>query len=418
LGPPAEPTDAYGAARPEWYYLFLFQLLKHAPTEFIGAIVIPGAVMGFLFAMPLLANVTYLHVMNVAVLVVIVGTAGYLTYEAVYHDSYASLDIPEPDNVQARLLHIERVNASEDFQRAQHLAELEAERAVELVRYYGVPKEGVTVSLMRNDPEIQGPRLFERNCASCHSYTDEASNLHLAGPRPPRDEEGNLIEEPEPFGAPNLGRFASKDWVLGMLKPETIVSDDYFGRTIHGQLEDGSWKSGGMVEFVHDSLADAEPAQLEAVAAAVAAQANLTYEELNPDEVERGQEAMMDLGCFDCHKLGEEGYLGAAPDLTGYGSVEWIKGIIANPDHERFYEASGNDRMPAFAKSDDEQSNLLSDHDLNMLARWIRGDDRQLGDADTEPSAARESDPEPANEAGDDADENASAEDADSESTE
>src|SRR5688572_10266581 len=44
LGPPAEPTESYGAARPEWYFLFLFQLLKFfkAEYEFVGAIVVPG----------------------------------------------------------------------------------------------------------------------------------------------------------------------------------------------------------------------------------------------------------------------------------------------------------------------------------------------------------------------------------------
>ena len=65
LGAPADPAEAYSAARPEWYYLFLFQLLKYFPgkAEIIGAIVIPGAVMTLLAIMPvrvaaLLAAVT------------------------------------------------------------------------------------------------------------------------------------------------------------------------------------------------------------------------------------------------------------------------------------------------------------------------------------------------------------------------
>ncbi|HUG93261.1 MAG TPA: cytochrome b N-terminal domain-containing protein, partial [Planctomycetaceae bacterium] len=46
LGAPADPYDEYSAARPEWYFLFLFEFLKYFPgeTEVIGAIVIPGAV--------------------------------------------------------------------------------------------------------------------------------------------------------------------------------------------------------------------------------------------------------------------------------------------------------------------------------------------------------------------------------------
>ncbi|HWN95226.1 MAG TPA: menaquinol-cytochrome C reductase, partial [Methylomirabilota bacterium] len=40
LGAPADPSEPYSAARPEWYFLFLFQFLKYFPghTEIIGAI--------------------------------------------------------------------------------------------------------------------------------------------------------------------------------------------------------------------------------------------------------------------------------------------------------------------------------------------------------------------------------------------
>ena len=393
LGPPAEPTEAYGAARPEWYYLFLFQLLKHAPTEFIGAIVIPGAVMGFLFILPILGRVSYGHVMNVAVLFVLVGCAGYLTYEAISHDGYADSGAVEPTDKNERLLHLERMKGSEDFLLAQRLAELEAERAVELVQFYGIPKQGAAVSIIKNDPEIQGPRIFMKKCASCHSYTDDRGtedthdDLVIPGPRPPRNADGLPIENPEPYGAPDLGRFASQEWIMGMLTPEEIVSDKYFGRTAHGiQDEDGAWKSSGMVEFVHDNLADLsdeEKASLADAAAALAAQAALVDETIDPQQVERGMTALSDFGCIDCHKLGDEGDLGVAPDLTGYGSAEWLDAFIANPSHERFYfaeagEAAGNDRMPAFAESDDESKNKLSNHERRMLVRWIRGDDRQL----------------------------------------
>ena len=34
LGAPADPVEEYSAARPEWYFLFLFQLLKKFKSEF------------------------------------------------------------------------------------------------------------------------------------------------------------------------------------------------------------------------------------------------------------------------------------------------------------------------------------------------------------------------------------------------
>ena len=58
LGAPADPAEQYSAARPEWYYLFLFQLLKYFPgsAEIIGAIVIPGVVMTISFLMPFIGR--------------------------------------------------------------------------------------------------------------------------------------------------------------------------------------------------------------------------------------------------------------------------------------------------------------------------------------------------------------------------
>lgn len=54
LGAPADPSNQYSAARPEWYFLFLFQFLKlfegwGEQGELLGAIVIPGLVMGGFF---------------------------------------------------------------------------------------------------------------------------------------------------------------------------------------------------------------------------------------------------------------------------------------------------------------------------------------------------------------------------------
>ncbi len=52
----ANPADANYIPRPEWYFLSLFQLLKYfpGPLEPIATVVIPGAVFGFLFALPFL----------------------------------------------------------------------------------------------------------------------------------------------------------------------------------------------------------------------------------------------------------------------------------------------------------------------------------------------------------------------------
>ena len=76
--------------------------------------------------------------------------------------------------------------------------------------------------------------------------------------------------------------------------------------------------------------------------------------------------------CTDCHKFRGKGNLGNGPELTGYGSRQWLMGIISDPAHRRFY-GSKNDRMPAYAAAADPAKNLLSDEELGILADWLRG---------------------------------------------
>src|SRR5437762_9425962 len=55
LDAPADPARPY-PARPEWYFLFLFQLLKYfeGEQEIIGTVLIPNGVGALLFLLPLL----------------------------------------------------------------------------------------------------------------------------------------------------------------------------------------------------------------------------------------------------------------------------------------------------------------------------------------------------------------------------
>lgn len=77
--------------------------------------------------------------------------------------------------------------------------------------------------------------------------------------------------------------------------------------------------------------------------------------------------------CTDCHKVGE-GSGGSGPDLTGWGSKDWLVRFIGDPSHESFY-GKGNDRMPAFASSGQgTKKALLSKEEIDLIARWLRGD--------------------------------------------
>ncbi len=52
--PPADPSDSAYIPRPEWYFLFLFEMLKYFPgqIEWIGTAIIPGAAVVALFLLP------------------------------------------------------------------------------------------------------------------------------------------------------------------------------------------------------------------------------------------------------------------------------------------------------------------------------------------------------------------------------
>ena len=92
------------------------------------------------------------------------------------------------------------------------------------------------------------------------------------------------------------------------------------------------------------------------------------------ERVAAGRTAIVEeFACVDCHKFHDDGALGLAPDLSGYASAEWLRAFVSNPEHERFYPDT-NDRMPAFAASDDPAANRLSPAELDLLVAWLRGE--------------------------------------------
>ena len=54
--PPADPSDSAYIPRPEWYFLFLFEMLKYFPgqLEWVGTVIVPGMAVLALLLLPLL----------------------------------------------------------------------------------------------------------------------------------------------------------------------------------------------------------------------------------------------------------------------------------------------------------------------------------------------------------------------------
>jgi ubiquinol-cytochrome c reductase cytochrome b subunit len=332
LGAPADPSEQYSAARPEWYFLFLFQFLKYFPggTEIWGAMIIPGLIMGVVFLMPFIGRWRLGHRFNVGFLVAIGAGAGLLTLLALNED-----------------------RRNPEYQAAVKQAEIDAERVRELAQSpRGIPVAGA-VTLLRDDPLTQGPKLFKKNCASCHRFEG-------------RDGTGReLTEAPR---ASDLAGFGGRAWVEGMVDPKKISTPHFLGAS--------KMKDGKMAKFVQKDVTAYTPAQkadLAKIVAALSAEAQLPaqagLDARDKADIAAGAELMRgDFRCAECHQFHKPDPDATAPDLTGYASRAWLVDFISNPSHARFY-GKRNDRMPAFG--DDK---VLDPASIGMLADWLRGD--------------------------------------------
>jgi len=331
LGAPADSTQEYAAARPEWFFLWLFQLLKYfrGGTEVWGAVVLPAVVLTSLALTPWIAMRQPGHKLNRALALVLLVGMGVLTLLAWREDSR------DPVYAQSR-------------QRARR----EAERAKELAAGpAGITPDGA-LAMMRRDPGLQGPRLFAQHCAGCHRYNGHDGLDH---------------EPSEPASAPDLYDFASRSWLIGLLDPQRVDGPDYFGGT--------KFASGKMARFVKRDVAEFDEPQrlqLRKIVAALSAEAALPRQrELEAKSgalIEEGRKLLddPDMRCTECHLFRDFGEDPSGPDLTGYGSRGWMMDLIRNPAHDRFYGVR-NDRMPQFGAQQ-----MLDDASIGLVVDWLR----------------------------------------------
>jgi ubiquinol-cytochrome c reductase cytochrome b subunit len=331
LGAPADPSEPYSAARPDWYFLFLFQFLKFFPgtTEVWGAIVIPSLVMVLIFFMPVLGRWRLGDLFNLGLVASLLLGVGLLTYLALAEDRH-----------------------NETYIAAAKAAEWEAARVRVLAQSpAGIPTSGA-VTLLRNDPLTQGPKLFAQKCATCHRYDGH---------------DGTGFRPKEPQSASDLKGFASRAWLGGLLDPEKVSSTNYFGGT--------KFHEGKMSKFVKKDVAAYSPEQktnLSKVIAALSSEAQLkaqlAADQQDSAAIEQGRALIRDeMRCTECHAFHKPDEDATGPDLTGYGSRKWLISFINNPAHQDLY-GTRNDRMPSFGTDQ-----ILSEQAIGLIADWLRG---------------------------------------------
>jgi ubiquinol-cytochrome c reductase cytochrome b subunit len=304
LDAPADPAQPY-PARPEWYFLFLFQLLKYfeGDQEIIGTVVIPQAALLVLFVLPLLGYGgmrKFGHVFGVVVISGLLVGVAVLTCVALAEDRGTS--------EKARLFQQELAHAEEAAHRAVQLAQ------------DGVPAEGA-VYLLRRDPLTRGPELFRQHCATCHTAGDAIPN--------------------DKATASDLEGFGTEKWIRDLLSDPD--SPKYFGRTKLKAMS--NW----VKRIRKPATAKEVDADFDLVAKWLAGHPRGPIpKEEDPSAFARGYRAF-ESRCSECHPYqgtGGGGTLG--PDFTGYGDADWLRLMIMAPHDPSRYGWRNRNTMPLF----------------------------------------------------------------------
>lgn len=341
LGAPANPAEQYGAARPEWYFLFLFQFLKYFPgeTEIYGAVVIPGAVFTVMILMPFIGRWKMGHAFNVFYMGCLFAGIGYLTFVAREEDK-----------------------ANPEYKRAVADADEKVHRVVELI--HGPSGIGVSGAraLLENDPKIRGPEVFARNCSQCHTYDGH-------------DGTGKEVTQPT---ASDLGKFGQREWIRGFIT--NPGGPKHFGPTVNGAfngMPNGKkFVEGQMAKWAKENVQNMKEKEVDAVVEFLVAQSHRT--DMAPpdaelvkqgrDFFEAGSDAV-EKACLGCHEIKIDGAalgtsgLAPAPELTGYGSEEWLRDFLLDPGADRHY--GKRNAMPSYKER-------MSEKDFDILLRWMR----------------------------------------------
>jgi ubiquinol-cytochrome c reductase cytochrome b subunit len=430
----ADRDTAGYPARPEWYFLFLFQLLKYFPGDYaiFGTVIIPNGVMVVLFLLPMFGIGSMRkvgHFFGMLFMVTLLVVVGLLTLKALDDDKpngiLWGIMKDKSDSEDAKKARVK----AEDFQHKLHEAEILARRACQLAMP-GAPVEGGHF-LIRNDPLTTGQALFKQHCGSCHGFSRLESDKNKGGDWlfeswAPKDKEGLTTAT-----AADLGDFASRQWVLGILA--NSMSEKHFGLVKRPVLDENDkpmkdeqgkpliepglvgmkkWRDG--IERVrkkekwNQQQIDEQEKAFGHIADLLVLQQKPREDRKDEEVIKKGQDAFFDgkNKCSDCHRIDRrdpktkkwetstEGD-GSAPDLSNYGSAEWIRAMIAAPAHKARYSA--RNLMPAFRQMDGQGSDLslkllqdasqksqndkvipLSDIEREMIIRWMLRDYRPI----------------------------------------
>lgn len=176
----ADPADTTYTPRPEWYFLFLFQLLKYFPgnLEVIGVFVIPTITILILFFLPLLDRSPKRHFLSRPI---VSGVTTLVMVAIVFLTVQASLEAPPPVEArggdQTAALYTQNCapchGPSIQVPPGTNLHDIIAQG-----RHEGMPAWSGDLSTDQIDAlagfilSPGGSQLFTENCAACHEVSE------------------------------------------------------------------------------------------------------------------------------------------------------------------------------------------------------------------------------------------------------
>ena len=284
LESPADPSSSY-VARPEWYFLPLFQLLKYfeGPLEVIGTMVLPGIAGALLVGLPFIDRSPTRDPAK-RWPVILGGAVGFSLV------------------IMLGLLATRRDRNDPTFlkQRVEALEKSETARKLAL---QGVPAQG-GVAVFQNDPFFHAREIWAERCVGCHSLVGTGGDK-----------------------GPDFADYNSRAWISGFLT-------DPGGKLYMGpaQIEKGM------------KPVEGTPEEIKALTEFVYSQSGAP--DVDAALAQQGQAAFAAKDCDACHEIDGTG-TNAGPNLKGRGSLPYVINVITDASQPTLFNVKN--KMPKFA---------------------------------------------------------------------
>jgi ubiquinol-cytochrome c reductase cytochrome b subunit len=406
LDAPADPSVSYDP-RPEWYFLFLFQLLKYfeGHLEVVGTVIIPNGTLLLLAILPLLGYGRmrrFGHVFGVLVVTALLTSVAALTSLAVAEDM-----VNPVGRKVIKLIGLGVIPLAAAFlllwlgllsllNRGGFRTVVRAMGTLVLLVLlggagylgYGALSGKKIPPFVADQVEARMPAEDEKALEKAEKYREDQEKADKLAERaaylahtegvPAAGSTGLLRRDPLTRGpelfalkcgichnyrglvedtkerkatASDLNGFGTEEWIFRLLK--NPGHDNFFGRTGKSDMQD----------FIESNFGeDKDKEVLRPLARWLASHPRDSSKDKNSDWFKEGLARFTAKGnrnCNRCHSYEGKGGTSSTrgPDLTGYGDEEWLREMIMMPHSSWRYGV--NNTMPIFRDLEGPTGNVI-----------------------------------------------------------